>query len=875
MPRRRPPDPQQAVRAAQFATALSDALHALRLTHKDLAEELGLARYTIDSWTRADNSTVPLDDNLEHLCVALERRQAGLGARLASLAGAVWVKAAGDQAAQPAGERPAALAVRAPATSFVGRERELADLRQLVGRARLATLTGPGGIGKTRLALHASAELVGAFADGVRVVEFAALANPAFVARTVAAALGVAETGDRPLLDRLGAALRGQHLLLVLDNCEHVSGACAALVNELLSTCPQLHVLATSREPLRVTGEAVWPVPPLTLPEPGRTPPAAELMKFEAARLFVERAFFMQRGFVLTGQNTAAVTQVCQRLDGIPLAIELAAACVRDMPAEDIAAGLDDRFRLLTRGSPAALPRQQTLWATIDWSYALLPAGLRALFRRLSVLSGGWTLEAAQAISAAEGQPAQAQPLRSALAQLVDKSLVIVEEGEQGWRFHMLETIREYARERLNDSGEVEAQRAAHLAYFLRLAEEAQPQLRGAQQAQWLNRLETEHDNLRAALTEALQRRLAEPALRLAAALGKFWEMRGYFSEERDWLARALALEVSSAPLLARARALYEAGRLAVQQGDNPAAQRQLQLALEFFQHEEQAEGIGQTLNALGLAALNDGDYTRGRALLEESLAVHRQANSPREIAVALNNLGLTAKAQGDYEAAGRYYAESLAIKRALGDTRGTAMSLGNLGVALRNQGDYAGARACSAESLALFRQLGDRLGEAHELGNVATTTLWQGDLPAARELFEQVLALHRQLGDSIAVGFSQTGLGHVARGQSADDSARAHYLEALRIHRGLGDDEGVIEALEGLAVLAAAQRDLARAARWFATLQTARAARGLALSPFERAAHDAALRAIQSGLEPNVFERAVAEGQRSGLEQAAAEALG
>ena len=871
-PRRHAPNPTQQARASRFAAELADALHALKLTHQSLAEELGLTRYTIDSWARAANPSLPADDNLERLCLALERRQPGLGARLASLAGAVWI-------APAAGPQPSAApaqAVRAPATSFVGREWELAEVGHLVNRARLATLTGPGGIGKTRLALAAAAAVLGDFADGVRVVEFAALANPAFVPHTVAAALGVREQGDRPLLEALSAALGPQQMLLVLDNCEHVLGACAALVNELLSRCPKVRMLATSREPLHVTGEAVWPVPPLSLPDPRQTPPGPQLLTYAAPRLFVERAFYLQSGFVLTSQNSAAVAQLCQQLDGIPLAIELAAACVRDLPVEAIAAHLDDRLRLLTRGPLTAPPRQQTLRATLAWSYDLLPAAERALFRRLSVFAGGWTLPAAEAICQWAGQRPAPPPVADALTQLVDKSLVVAEAHADGLRFHMLETLSEYAREQLQASGEAEARRAAHLAFYLALAEEAQPQLRGAQQAAWLNRLETEHNNLRAALSEALRGPLAEPALRLASALGRFWETRGYLSEGRDWLLRALARadgEVAAAAL-PRARACYEVGRLALRQGDTPTARTYLTRALALFQHEEQAEGLGQTLNTLGLVAMNSGDYAQARSYLEQALAVHRQADNTREIAVALNNLGLTAKAQGDYAAARGYYAESIAIKRDAGDTRGTAMSLGNLGVALRLQGDFAGARACSVESLALFRELGDKVGESDEIGNAATSALWQGDLPAARALFEETLGLHEQLGDRIGVAFSLAGLGHVARAQQEEAAARAYYQRALQQHRDLGEDEGVIEALEGLGVLAARQPDLERAARLFAALDAARAARRLALSPFEQAARAAALSATAGKLDDPTLQAAAETGRRLTLEQAAAEAL-
>ena len=417
-------------------------------------------------------------------------------------------------------------------TSFIGREREMAEVRRLLSTTRLLTLTGSGGCGKTRLALQVAADLVEAFAEGVWFVDLAPLSDPALVPQTVAATLRVREEPGRPILITLSEYLQPRHLLLVLDNCEHLVGACAELAQALLRACPHLQILATSREPLRIGGETTWRVPSLSLPDLLRLPLVESLAEYEAVRLFTDRAEVVLPGFLVTDQNALAVAQVCHRLDGIPLAIELAATRVKVLPVHQIAARLDDRFRLLTGGSRTALPRQQTLRAVMDWSYILLSEKERTLLRRLSVFAGGWTLDAAEAVCS--GNRIETVEVLDLLAQLVDRSLVAVDREDAEARYRLLDTVRQYAREKLQDSGEETEVHGRHREWFLDLAERTEPELLGPEQGVWLARLEAEHDNLRAALTWSQQEEEGgEAGLRLAGALGRFWWMRGHLTEGR------------------------------------------------------------------------------------------------------------------------------------------------------------------------------------------------------------------------------------------------------------------------------------------------------------------------------------------------------
>ncbi|MGH2404262.1 MAG: tetratricopeptide repeat protein, partial [bacterium] len=602
-------------------------------------------------------------------------------------------------------------------TSFIGREREMAEIEKLVSTSRLVTLMGPGGAGKTRLALQVGSTILERYPHGVWLAELAPLSDPAFVPQTVATIFGVRELAGRALLETLVDYLRTRELLLVLDNCEHLVKAAAELAGALLRNCPQLRILATSREALGVAGELPYRVPPLSRPDPRRRLSLEQLTEFEAARLFIERAVLSNPKFAATEVNANAVAQVCHQLDGIPLAIELAAARVKVLSVEQIAKRLDDRFRLLTGGGRAGLPHHQTLRAAVDWSHELLSGEERVLFRRLAVFAGGFSLEAAEAVCA-DGDIGAGDVL-DLVARLADKSLVITEEVVGDVRYRLLETIRAYSRERLVESGEADAVRQRHLEWHLDLAERAEPELRGPEQITWLDRLEMEHDNLRAALdwTKTDEASL-EKGLRLAGAVHGFWTLRGYLSEGREWLGGILA-KGSGASHRARAKALYAAGVLAFHQGDYGQAAAMSGESLALYRSLDDNLGVALSLNTLGIVTRNRGDYKKARALLEESLALSRQSGHKWALAEGLNVLGVTARRQGDHGLATKMFTESLALWRELGDKWGLAASLGHLGVVARQKRDYERAKALHGESLALRRELGDKRLVAADLSSL------------------------------------------------------------------------------------------------------------------------------------------------------------
>lgn len=629
-------------------------------------------------------------------------------------------------------------------TSFIGRERETKSVKMLMAQTRLLTLTGPGGCGKTRLALHVAADLLEEYPDGVWLVELATLSEPALIPQTVASVLKVREQAGCSLLSTLIDFLQPKQLLLVLDNCEHLVEACAQFIEVLLRTCPKLRILTTSRELLGITGEAAWRVPPLSLPDPNHLPTIESLTQYEAIRLFLERAAVVSPCFALTSQNAPAITQICQRLDGIPLAIELAAARVKVLSVEQIAARLDDRFRLLTGGSRTALRRQQTLQAAIDWSYELLSEKERILLRRLAVFAGGYTLEAAEAVCAQEG--VDHYEVLDLLSQLVDKSLVVKEEKGGTARYWLLETIRQYSLEKLTEAREMTALRNRHLAFFVELTEQAEPQLKGADQKLWLERLEIEHDNLRAALewSKTEISRVVE-GLRLAGALWPFWEVRGFLSEGRRWIEGLLAV-VGNAQASVRAKALRGAGVLASHQGDYERAATFLQESFTLLQQLGDKRGAALSLNNLGIVARNQGDYARATALYEEALALWRELGDQRGIAASLANLAIVARNQKDYSRATKLHEESLLLFRELGNKMGMAVTLNNLGVIAEDQGNYERAATLYKESLVLRNELGDKLGALGCLSNLAAVAGERGQLEWAARLFGAAEALREAL---------------------------------------------------------------------------------------------------------------------------------
>jgi len=643
---------------------------------------------------------------------------------------------------------PAAHNLSAPLTSFIGRAREMAQVRSLLSSNRLLTLVGAGGIGKTRLAVAVASSVVADYPDGVWLVELASLADAALVPQAVASVLGVLEEPGQPLERTLAHALRNQRLLLVVDNCEHLVDACARLVATLLRACSSLTVLATSREGLEIEGEVAWSVPPLSLPDTrthtaGRT--AEWLAGAEAARLFVARASAAQPAFVLRDADVANVAEICRRLDGMPLAIELAAARVRVMGLDQIAARLADRFRLLTVSSRSAPARHQSLRAAIEWSYGLLVEPERVLFDRLSVFAGGWTLEAAEAIGS-HAQPAEADNVLELLGRLVEKSLVVVEPGVDGSvRHRLLETLRQFALERLVERGELDEARARHARYYLTLAEQAAHEISGPEQGAWLERLDVERDNVRGVLEWSLEHADGEVALRIGVCLWRYWERRGDFSEGRAWLQRALERAASAAPEL-RSAGLHGAGHLAWRQRDLATSEGLHSEALGLCRARGDERGVARAFYGLARVAGSQGDYAAALAFAEDSLAIQRRLGNHNDVALVLNVMGEIARSRGDYAQAGAMNEESLALFRETGEVLGIQIELHNLGYVARRQADEARSARLFAESLELSRQFGIRMGIASCLGGLAGGAVCLGQHELAARLFGAAEALREAI---------------------------------------------------------------------------------------------------------------------------------
>jgi non-specific serine/threonine protein kinase len=636
-------------------------------------------------------------------------------------------------------------------SSFIGRVRDSAEVAQLLARSRLVTLTGAGGCGKTRLAVHVSQAIANHYADGVWYSALASLTDPALVPEAVASVLALPEQPGRRLTDTLVEYLHPKQGLLVFDNCEHLIESCARLVTTLLAACPYIRILATSREPLNVEGELVWIVPSLSAP--ASNVPVPRLRRYDAVRLFCERATAVSSAFELTSQNGGSVAQICWRLDGIPLAIEFAAARLTLLSAEQIAARLDNAMRLLSAGKRGAPARHQTLRATLDWSYRLLSPEEQLLCRRLAVFAGGFSLNAAETVCAFEQRGVERlarDDVFDLLSRLVDKSLVLVSpasESEPEPRYRLLETVRQYGRERLLEAGELAPLLRSHAQYYLALAEVEWPELVGARQTEWLAQIEAEHDNLRGALTwsYALAGDLAL-GLRLAATLSWFWWTRGYHSEAQRWLTRALAASPIS-PSRARARALCWAGIFGVGALDFGQAAALLEESVTLSQELDDQGELSWSLVNLARVAECDGDPTRAALLAEKGVSLSRELGHPWYIAHALERLGETVRLQGDYERAFTLYEESLALSRARGDKRNAATVLHNLGHIALQQEDPARAAAYFAESLALAQEIGDERRIVMCVEGVASVSEQAGLLEDAAALFGAAQVLRGRLG--------------------------------------------------------------------------------------------------------------------------------
>jgi predicted ATPase/DNA-binding CsgD family transcriptional regulator len=632
-------------------------------------------------------------------------------------------------------------------TSFVGREREVVEVERALATTRLLTLTGAGGSGKTRLALEVARNLLGAsYPDGVWIAELAGLSEGALAPQAVARALGVQEQPGQPLTDTLVEALRDKELLLVVDNCEHLVEAAAELVDVLLTSCPNLRVLATSREGLGVEGEVRWPVPPLSVPDVQSPATVEELEGSESVRLFAQRAAERRPGFTLSPENAQAVAQICRKLDGIPLAIELAAARVGALSAEQISERLEDSLKLLTGGGRTRTPRQRTLRGALEWSHELLSAPEQVLFRRLSVFAGGWTLGAAEVVAPGEG--VQEADVLDLLSNLVDKSLIVTAQttGDGGVRYRMLEPVRHYAQELLEESGEAEEALRRHAAFFVALAEKARPKLRAAPQVEWLERLEKENGNLRGALSWALSAEDIVTAARLGWALWVFWRIRNHQLEGRRWMEQVLARR-DELPLALRARAIMAAEAMAYAQGGDEVVERHAQELMELSR---------------------------------------RVGRDPHAEAYAHVGFGLVATARGDFEAATEHVEAALPLLQESGEEDMAAQAHTWLGTVLLLQGDHEGAPRRFEEGLALGRSIGDRLSVCNALFNLAQLALAGGDYDVASRRFVEGIAPSEELGDRGNVAYILEGLGIVA-------GARG---EAGRAARLLGASEALISAI-------------------------------------------------------------------------------
>jgi predicted ATPase len=779
-----------------------------------------------------------------------------------------------------------------PLTSFIGREREIADVRRCLATTRL-TLTGPGGCGKTRLALESAGTLADRFPDGVWLVELAALTDPARVPDTVAYALGLSPAPlatpilageDRPAYSRLIDALRPRVLLLLLDNCEHLAEACARLAESLLRACPELRVLATSREPLGVTGETARRVPSLSLPPVGALlvgalsdgrghPPGVPLLQYEAVQLFVDRATVAQPAFCLTEQNASAVVQVCRRLDGIPLAIELAAVRVRALPVEKIAERLDDRFRLLTGGSRSALPRQQTLRALIDWSYDLLSEPERVLLCRLSVFRGGWTLEAAEAVC--PGGAIEAGDLLDLLTALVEKSLVLYEAPED--RYQLLETVRQYGHDRLREAGEEGHVRGRHRDWFLKLVQRAEPELKGPQQGEWLDALEAEHDNMRAALVGWWESGDVESALAMGGALGLFWYARGYWSEGRERLEELLnaARSMPAPPSAAiRSKALGAASVLALNQGDIAGACVLCEESVALARGQSDRSFLPQAIMNLGEAKRASGDFAAAQCLFEESLALSRELGDRWHLRWSLLWLGHIHYLRGDADRARPLIEESLALWRELGRNWGGAYALAILGDLAYSQGDHGSARTHCEEALELLRSLGNKAGLVWPLRSLAHLARREGDSETARSRVEESLAVGHALADKRIIGVSLADLGRVEVDQGHLEAARAVIADSLRLLREIDNTRDIADTLAARASLAAARQGPWRAARLLGAAEGIHERIGAHPWSFGRPDREHDVAAARAALGETAFAAAWAEGRAMTMDETVAYVL-
>jgi predicted ATPase/class 3 adenylate cyclase len=720
-------------------------------------------------------------------------------------------------------------------TTFIGREQEIEDAKKRLKSAHLLTLIGPGGTGKTRLSLQLAAELLPSFKDGVWVAELAPITDPALIMQTIGSIFGLREQAWMTLSDLVIDYLRAKNILLVVDNCEHLVEACAQLVEQFLHACPNLKIIASSREALGITGETVFRVPSLSLPDPSQLS-LETLMECESVQLFIERAAAANPTFILNEHNAASIAQICRRLDGIPLALELAAARATVFSAEQIAARLDDRFKLLTGGSRTALPRQQTLRAMIDWSYDLLSEDERTLLRKFSVFAGGWTFDAAEAVC-------PDLDVLNSLTQLVNKSLVTMEEEGGEVRYRLLETVRQYARDKLLEMGEAVQTRNSHFDYFFNLAMIAGPKLEGTEALIWVLRLELEYDNIRAALDWGLDNNV-EAVLRMVPALVYFWNRRGREEEGRHLINEALA-RVDKLP------------------------------ALEGEEALQRIRILGEAWQNLAMLAYSQGDNAHASEASERAATMARQVGDKRLLALALGFEASGEMFLGKTEGVKALLEEGLAAARESGDAFATALPMSLYGQAIAlTQGDYKTAEKYVEDGFALLKQSGNRWGATMAMLSMGMMEKFRGNYHEARLRFAACEPLFRDLGDRHRINMVRSELAHIERYEGHYQKAEEMYRETLPEWKRIGHRAAIAHQLECFALLAKSKEQGQRAARLYGAAETLREKIDIPMTPQERIEYEKELANLRTGMDEKTYKSSWVEGQAMSMDDAIAFAL-
>ncbi len=751
-------------------------------------------------------------------------------------------------------------------SGFIGRADEIKHAKELLKNNRLLTLTGAGGLGKTRFSLQVASDLIDDFANGVWFVELAAVSDPVFLPITIINDLRLKEEQKKTPEETLADHLKDKEILIILDNCEQIIESCAKLTENLLLTCPKLKVIATSREALNCIGEQTYRIPPLTLPDPDHKYTPEQLTQYESVRLFIERALAVNPNFRVTNENSTALAEVCLRLDGIPLAVELAATRTKILSVEKIYERLDDRFNLLTGGKRTALPRQQTLRALIDWSYDLLSENEKILWSRLSVFSGGWTLEAAEKVCSDE--TISKNDILELLSQLAEKSVIIYDETKD--RYRILESLKQYGIEKLPAGNEIFIK---HLNYFLELSEKAKPELLGENTKFWMRVIEADHSNFISAIEWSVRNENSEKGIITVAALGRFWNITGQYSTG----IRLIEIILESAGSLnksSKVNVLNWIGSFKSSQGDYEQAKKYYEEILIIRKETGDKSGIAGSIHNLGNVALSQGDYEKAKKYYEESMAIYKEIGDKKGIATPILSLGNISLNQGDYEKAKMYYEESLAIKKEIGNKDGIARSINNLGNLAYYQGDYEQAKKYYKESLHICNEIGNKNGIAASISNLGSVASNQGEYEQAKKYYEESLDIRREIGNKNGIAESIKNVGNVAYDQGDYKQAKKLFEESLSIYKEIGYKIGMADSVNYLGNAAYRLGEFEKAIKLLSASEKALESMGAVLVKKEQKIKDENIEKLHEQLSDEVFDKYREDGRKMTLEEAVGLAL-